>query len=102
MVDETTDKSNKEQLTLVLRWISEDFLVSEEFVGLYYLSAIDTQSIVEVMKDTFIRFQIPLTKMPSQMQTFKFLVGISLSELILRHTVRLCRCLNFQVLKDKV
>ena len=26
MVDETTDKSNKEQLTLVLRWISEDFV----------------------------------------------------------------------------
>ena len=61
MVDETTDKSNKEQLTLVLRWIIEDFVVSEEFVGLYYLSAIDTQSIVEVIKDTFIRFQIPLT-----------------------------------------
>ena len=59
MVDETTDKSNKQQLTLVLRWISEDFIVSEEFVGLYYLSAIDAQSIVEVMKDAF---QIPLTK----------------------------------------
>ena len=66
MVDETTDKSNKEQLTLVLRWINEDFVVSEEFVGLYYLSAIDTQSIVEVMKDTFIRFQIPLTKIRGQ------------------------------------
>ena len=51
MVDETTDKSNKEQLTLVLRWINEDFVMSEEFVGLYYFSAIDAQSIVEVMKD---------------------------------------------------
>ena len=60
MVDQTTDKSNQEQLTLVLRWISEDFVVSEEFVGLYYLSAIDAQSIVEVMKDAFIRFQVPL------------------------------------------
>ena len=66
MVDQTTDKSNKEQLTLVLRWISEDFVVFEEFVGLYFLSAIDAQSIVEVMKDAFIRFQIPLTKIHGQ------------------------------------
>ena len=66
MVDESTDKSNKEQLTLVWRWISENVVVSEEFVGLYYLSAIDAQSIVEVMKDAFIRFQIPLTKIRGQ------------------------------------
>ena len=33
MVDETRDQSNKEQLTLVLRWISDDFTVSKEFVG---------------------------------------------------------------------
>ena len=38
----------------------------EEFIDLYYLSAIDAQSIVEVMKDVFIRFQIPLTKIHGQ------------------------------------
>lgn len=27
MVDETTDKSNKEQLTPVVRWVSEDYSV---------------------------------------------------------------------------
>ena len=37
MVDEATDKANKEQLTLVVRWINEDFVVSEEFLGLYCL-----------------------------------------------------------------
>ena len=41
MVDETTDKSNIEQLTLVIRWVNQDFLVSEEVLGLYYMSAID-------------------------------------------------------------
>lgn len=50
MVDETTDM---EQLTLVVRWISDDFEVSEEFLGLYSMSAIDVQSIVDVMKDAF-------------------------------------------------
>ena len=66
MVDETTDKSNHEQLTLIIRWVSDDFTVSEEFLGLYALSAIDAQSIVDAMKDTFIRFEIPLTKLRGQ------------------------------------
>ena len=58
MVDETTDKSNKEQLTLVVRWVSEDFTVSEEVLGLNCLSATNAQSIVSVMKDAFLRFQL--------------------------------------------
>ena len=66
MVDETTDKSNKEQLTLVVRWIGEDFVVSEEFLGLYTLSSIDAQSIVDAMKDAFVRFQIPMAKLRGQ------------------------------------
>ena len=66
MVDEATDKSNKEQLTLVVRWVSDDFVVSEDFLGLNTLSAIDAQSIVDVMKDAFLRFQIPLAKLRGQ------------------------------------
>ena len=66
MVDETTDKSNREQLTLVIRWVNQDFLVSEEFLGLYYMSAIDAQSIVDVMKDVFLCFQIPFSKLRGQ------------------------------------
>ena len=66
MVDETRDQSNKEQLTLVLRWVSDDFTVSEEFVGLYYLSVIDAQSIVDAIEDAFLRFQIPFTKLRGQ------------------------------------
>ena len=59
MVDETT---NREQLTLIMRWVSNDFVVGEEFLGLYYLSSTDVQSIVDVMKDVFLRFQIPTSK----------------------------------------
>ena len=66
MVDETRDQSNKEQLTLVLRWVSDDVTVSEEFVGLYYLSVIDAQSIVDAINDAFLRFQIPFTKLRGQ------------------------------------
>ena len=63
MVDETREQSNKEQLTLVLRWVGDDFTVSEEFVGLYYLSVIDAQSIMDAIKDAFLQFQIPFTKL---------------------------------------
>ena len=66
MVDETMDKSNHEKLTLIIRWVSDDFTVSDEFLGLYALSAIDAESIVDAMKDTFLRFEIPLTKLRGQ------------------------------------
>ena len=40
--------------------------MSEEFLRLYCLSQIDAQSIVETMKDAFLRFQIPLAKLRGQ------------------------------------
>ena len=49
-----------------MRWVSNDFVVGEEFLGLYCLSSTDAQSIVDVMKDAFLRFQIPTTKLRGQ------------------------------------
>ena len=69
MVDETTNKSNNEQLTLVIRWVNNDFTVAEDFLGLYNLSAIDAQSIMQAMKDVFLRFQIPFAKLRGQCYT---------------------------------
>ena len=67
MVDETTNKSNKEQSTLALRWISDDFTAVEEFLGLYCLSSVNAKSIVDViMTNAFLRFQIPLVKLHGQ------------------------------------
>ncbi|KAL5486927.1 hypothetical protein EMCRGX_G019467 [Ephydatia muelleri] len=37
-----------------------------EFVELYYLSVIDAQSIVDAIKDAFLQFQIPFTKLRGQ------------------------------------
>ena len=51
---------------LVVIRVSDDFVVSEEFLGLYSVSAIDAHSIVAVMKDAFLRFQIPLAKLHGQ------------------------------------
>ena len=41
-------------------------MVSEDFLGLYSLSAIDAQNIMQAMKDVFLRFQIPFAKLRGQ------------------------------------
>ena len=66
MVDETTDVSNKEQLTLVIRRIDENLEVFEEFLGMYTLLRTDAGSIVSAITDALLRFQIPMTKIRGQ------------------------------------
>ena len=63
MADETTDKTNKEQVALVLRWMDDsNFEVHEEFIGLYEVESITSKSIVSVVKDTLIRLNLSLSK----------------------------------------
>ena len=40
MIDETTDITNKEQVTIVFRSVNDDFEVDEDFVGFYTVSSI--------------------------------------------------------------
>ena len=56
MVDETTDVSNSEQATLIVRHVSEDFVVSEDLFTHCYghtlnLAASDTLKQCKLMKD---------------------------------------------------
>ena len=66
MVDEATDVSNKEQLTIIIRWVDEDLNVFEDFVGLYHLMTTDAASIVAAIKDVLLRLQIPFSKLRGQ------------------------------------
>ena len=66
MVDETTDVSNKEQLTLVIRRVDERFDVYEEFLGMYNLVRTDAKSIVSAILDALLRFQVPVAKIRGQ------------------------------------
>lgn len=63
MTDKTTDVSNNEQTTIVLRWMSEDLIVNEEFIGLYQVPFIDAATLVLVAKDTFQRLNLSLSKL---------------------------------------
>ena len=45
MMDETTNISNKEQVTFTIQWVSEDLEVNKELIGLCKVPAIDSEHI---------------------------------------------------------
>lgn len=66
MIDETTDISNQEQVTIVLRRIDNKFETYEEFIGLYTVSSIEAECLTEVIKDTMIRLNLSIKKLRGQ------------------------------------
>ena len=60
MRDEYTDVSNKEQLTFCMRWVTNDIEVSEKFIGFYEIPDITSSTIVTVMKDILLKYQLNL------------------------------------------
>ena len=64
--DEYTDISNKEQLTICLRWVDEIFNIKEDFLGFYELKDIKSDTIVSALKDVLLRTQIPLDRCRGQ------------------------------------
>lgn len=66
MIDETTDITNQEQVAIVMRRIDANFEVCEEFLGLYAVSSIGAASLFAVIKDTMLRFNLPMSKLRGQ------------------------------------
>ena len=58
IADEYTDASNDEQLTICLRWVDEMLDVHEDFLGFYRIPNIASETVVSVIKDTFITLQL--------------------------------------------
>ena len=58
MIDETSDCSNKEQVVLVFRWVSEDLVVHEDFIRLYLTENITSAALVAITEDTILRMNI--------------------------------------------
>ena len=63
MVDETTNVSNKEQMTVVVRSITDRFEVHKEFLGMYQVFSIDAATLTETTKDALCRMNLPLSKL---------------------------------------
>ena len=64
--DEYTDISNKEQLTLCLRWFDSDLEAHEDFVGFYQIPNIGADIITLVIQDALIRLPLSIDKCRGQ------------------------------------
>ena len=66
MADEVTDASNKEQVVVCFRTVDEEFVCSEDFVGVYVVETTKSDTIVHILKDTLIRMNLPITNCRGQ------------------------------------
>ena len=64
--DEYTDCSNKKLLTFSLRWVIDNLDVFEHFIGFYEIPDIKSSTIVSVIKDIMILFQLQFDKCRGQ------------------------------------
>ena len=58
IADEYANASNDEQLTICARCVDEMLDVHEDFLGFYKIPSIASETVVSVIKDTFIRLQL--------------------------------------------
>ena len=66
MVDETSDVSNREQVSMIVWEVTEDLQVHEEFVGLYCVPLIDATTLSTIIKDLFTRMNLCFGKLRGQ------------------------------------
>ena len=66
IVDETTDISNKEQAVLCFRWVSDDLIAHEDFVGLYGIENTEAQTLVNMILDVLTRLNLSIKKLRGQ------------------------------------
>ena len=60
IVDEYTDISEKEQLTICIRWIDKHLEVSEDFLGFFNMPDTGAETIVSLIKDVLLKLQSSL------------------------------------------
>ena len=66
MADETSDSSNKEQLTICLRWVDCKFEPHEEFIGMYEIQNLKADTIFAAIKDVLLRLNLPVSQIRGQ------------------------------------
>ncbi len=60
------DASNVEQVTIFVRWVTDDLQVHEDFLGLYSVPSIDAAMLVSVIKDVFLRLNLSFDRVRGQ------------------------------------
>ena len=66
MGDEATDVANVSQLVICLRWVDDDLIAHDEFIGLKEMPSTNADAIVSALKDVLLRMNINLNKCRGQ------------------------------------
>ena len=66
MADETTDKTNREQVVICLRWVDDNLLPHEDFIGMHKVDKIDAATIKTVILDVLTRMNLSMQKCRGQ------------------------------------
>ena len=66
IANEATDISNKEQLCISLRWVDTNFVIHEDTLELIHLTKTDALTIVKVIQDFFVCYQLSITRCRGQ------------------------------------
>ena len=66
MADEVTDSSKKEPVVICFISVDEEFQCHEDVVGLYQVMSIKSDNIVDVLKDTTLHLNLPMSNYRGQ------------------------------------
>ena len=66
LADETADIANHEQLSFSIRWVTHDYEIHEDFIGLVHVPRITSDVITSAIKDILIRCALPLSQCRGQ------------------------------------
>ena len=66
LCDEYTDVSNKQQLSMCVRWIGDSLNPHEDFLGFYELPNIASDTVVNASRNSLTCFNLPLSHLRSQ------------------------------------
>ena len=73
MVDETTDVLNVEQVVVCLRWVSECFQVSKEFVRVHQVKSTGAENIYSAIADVLLQLNLSVSRVCIAIAITKFL-----------------------------
>uniref|UniRef100_A0A1X7VSM1 DUF4371 domain-containing protein n=1 Tax=Amphimedon queenslandica TaxID=400682 RepID=A0A1X7VSM1_AMPQE len=62
MVDETADVTNREQVVICVQYVDDHFVAHEEFLGLYTVDNICSDTLVALIKDVLLRLNLSISK----------------------------------------
>ena len=66
VMDETTDASCKEQVSICLRYVSQSLLVHETFTGFYETASTTASTMFDIAQDVLTRFELHLSNCRGQ------------------------------------